>query len=643
MVPDDPASNTPNGPITTDFHAPPAPELLTEDSLLFSLLRGVASTAGEECFRAMTSNLARAIGVKYAVVAEFLPDSASVRALAFWSGDRFLEGVAWTLAGTPCEAVIGGNFSHHPAGLRERFPEDKPLVELQAESYLGVPLLDTRGVVLGHLFVMDTRPMPAEPRNLAIFRVFAARAASELLRIRLERDLAASQDQLRDLFDEAPIAYVNEGLDSRFIRANRAALRILGITPDQIQGTFGKDFVPDTPDAQKRLRDALESIGRGSDTAGVVLELRRRDDGRPVWIQWWSRPDPGGAFTRTMFLDITERVLMEQEQARLAAQNQYLQEEIRATNHFEDIVGSSPAMTAVLDAVKRVAPTDAAVLITGETGTGKELIARAVHAASRRHERPLVKVNCAALPAGLVESELFGHEKGAFSGAVARRIGRFELANHATIFLDEIGELAPSVQAKILRVLQEGDFERIGGSETLRTDVRVIAATNRDLAADIATEKFRADLFYRLNVFPIHVPPLRERPQDIPLLVSFFVTRLSTAVGRRIERIDQAAMDRLSAYRWPGNIRELRNVLERAIILADSPILRIEDADLRAPSRNPEPSARLVTLADAEREHIRNALRQTGNAIAGPNGAARILGVPPSTLRSRMERLGIKP
>ena len=297
--------------------------------------------------------------------------------------------------------------------------------------------------------------------------------------------LTASEERFRDLFDEAPIAYVNEGLDSQFIRANRTAMRILGIKPEEVPDTYGKIFVPDTPDAQRRLHEAFESIGRGTDTSGVVLELRRKDNGKPLWIQWWSRPDPSGNYTRTMFVDITERVLMEQEKARLEAQNSYLQEEIRSEHNFGEIVGSSPALLDVLRQVDQVAPADSTALIIGETGTGKELIARAIHDRSGRKSRALVKVNCGAISAGLVESELFGHVKGAFTGALANRDGRFKVADGGTIFLDEVGELPLDTQVKLLRVLQEQEFEPIGSSKTVKVDVRIIAATNRDLSAAV--------------------------------------------------------------------------------------------------------------------------------------------------------------
>jgi transcriptional regulator with GAF, ATPase, and Fis domain len=296
---------------------------------------------------------------------------------------------------------------------------------------------------------------------------------------------------------------------------------------------------------------------------------------------------------------------------------------------------------AVLDKVSRVAATDATVLISGETGTGKELIARAIHSNSRRAAKPLIKVNCAALPAGLVESELFGHEKGAFTGAIARRIGRFELADGGTLFLDEIGELPLETQAKLLRVLQEHEFERVGGGTAIPFDVRIIAATNRDLIKAVGEKAFREDLYYRLSVFPVPLPPLRERAVDIPLLVRLLVDRLAARVGKRIEGVSQETMRRLSAYRWPGNVRELENVLERAIILATGPILDFAIDGTHPPVLAAADDPSLSTLEDVERRHLLAVLGQTNWVIEGPRGAARTLGLHPNTLRSRMKKLGI--
>ncbi len=610
-----------------------------ELATLRAIVEGTAQATGEEFFRSLVRNLSLATGAANAFVAEFTESRSRVRALAFWSQAEFVPGQEWDLAGTPCEEVLGGKLCHYPSGVAQRFPREPGV-----ESYLGVPLRDTDGQILGHLALFDQRPMPEQPRLLYTFRIFAARAAAELGRIRAVVQLRQSEERFRDLFEEAPIAYVHEDLESRFISANRAAIRILGITPEQVPTTVGRTLVPDTPEAQRRVQEALESIGRGTDTSGVVLELRRKDDGRPIWIQWWSRPDPGGQYTRTMFIDITDRVLMEREQARLQAQNLYLREEIKSAHNFDEIVGRSPAILAVLNHVRRVAATDAAVLIQGESGTGKELIARAIHSASHRRDKPLVKINCAALPSGLVESELFGHEKGAFTGAIAKRIGRFELADGGTIFLDEIGEIPPEVQVKLLRVLQEQEFDRVGGKAPIQVDVRVIAATNRNLLQAVADKAFRDDLYYRLNVFPVLMPPLRERVGDIPLLTRFLIDKFAPKIGRRIEGIDERSLERLRAYRWPGNIRELENVIERAIILTDGPLLEIGPdmlpgtAEAADRFEHPEGGA---TLEEIERQHILSVLEQTRWTVEGPNGAARILDLHPSTLRYRMKKLGI--
>ncbi|CAN5199723.1 hypothetical protein BH09BAC6_BH09BAC6_00030 [soil metagenome] len=456
--------------------------------------------------------------------------------------------------------------------------------------------------------------------------------------------LKESEERFRDLFEEAPIAYVHEGLDSRFIKANRAALRILGVRPDQVPYMYGQKMVPDTPDAQKRMKEAFESVGRGTDTSGVVLELRRQDTGAPIWIQWWSNPDKGGQFTRTMFLDITERMLIEQEQAKLQAQNQYLQEEIKLNHNFEEIVSNNTKFHKILQQIERVASTDAAVLILGESGTGKELLARAVHNISKRSKFPLIKINCANLHAELIESELFGHERGAFTGAMERKIGRFELADGGTIFLDEVGELPMGLQAKLLRVLQEGEFERLGNPKTIKVNVRVIAATNRNLEEAIEKKEFREDLFYRLNVFPFFSPPLRSRKEDIPLLVKHFVRKYESKMGREIKNIPDKVIDALMAYNWPGNIRELENIIERALILSSGDTLEygswVPVAKTAAGDENGKTA--LLQMNEVEREHIINILNKTNWKVSGEKGAAKILGLNPNTLESKMKKLEIK-
>ena len=340
--------------------------------------------------------------------------------------------------------------------------------------------------------------------------------------------------------------------------------------------------------------------------------------------------------------------------ARLERESVYLQEEIRREHNFTEVVGNSPPLLALLHQVEQVAPTDSTVLITGETGTGKELVARAIHARSSRANRPLVKVNCSAISAGLVESELFGHVKGAFTGAIERRIGRFELADGGTIFLDEVGDLPPETQVKLLRVLQEREFERVGSSRTQPVNVRVIAATNRDLEEAVAGGRFRSDLFFRLNVFSLRVPPLRERREDIRLLVMFFLAQFAGKLSKRVDSVTDETIERLMTYPWPGNIRELQNVIERAVILSAGSVLEIDPTMLpikpgrdegtpavTAPATPPAPRA-LPSLEEIERGHILAALEHAGWVIEGPRGAAAILKLHPNTLRSRMDKLGIK-
>ncbi|MBA5868691.1 MAG: AAA domain-containing protein [Nitrospira sp. CR2.1] len=616
--------------------------LRKSDLTLRKIDEGTAGATGSAFFPSLVRNLAEALQTKYAFVSKFVEDNrARVRTLAFWQGDGFLENFEYDLPHTPCERVLAGEVCLFPEKVQDLFPDHREdLAKLGVESYLAIPVSDRAGNVMGHLAVMDTKPMHDDPRVLSVFKIFGVRAGAELERERMDAQLKDNEERLRDLFDEAPIAYVHEGLDSKLLRVNRTAMKSLGITADQVDGLYGRDFVPDTPDAQRRLKEAFDSVGKGIDTSGVVLELRRKDNGRPLWMKWWSRPDPSGTYTRTMFLDITDQMLTAQENARLQAQAVYLQEEIKGAHNFEELIGGSTSLKKALRSVERVAPTDSTVLITGETGTGKELIARAIHNLSPRNDRALVKVNCAAIPAGLIESELFGHEKGAFTGALTKKMGRFEVADNGTIFLDEIGELPLDLQSKLLRILQEGEFERVGGSQTFKVNVRVIAATNRDLAQLSKIGQYRPDLFYRLNVFPIHLPALREREGDIPLLVQYFVRKFAANLGRKIERIPERMMSSLQRYQWPGNIRELEHVIERAVILSEGD--ELEAIDWLTPSSGKVAATMDLTLEEVERQHIVDVLELTNWRVSGDKGAAAILGLKPTTLEARMKKLGIQ-
>src|SRR4051794_28687159 len=511
---------------------------------LQAVVEGTARGTGQEFFRSLVRHLAEAIDVHYAVVAKFSRAPPYVRTLAFWERDRVAVNFEYDFTGTPCAEIVRGGLVHYPTGVSKLFPQATPLVERGIDSYMAEPFLDGEGNILGHLAVSDERPMPAEPRRGFIFRIFAARATAEQERMRAEQQVRASEARYRDLFENAPNAYLVVGTDGRILRANRRLAELLGFQVEELTGAVIHSFMPDTPAGKIRSVEVYRKHLAGEAVSGWELELERKD-GRPLWLNVWMEPGRGedGAVgaSRSFFVDVTDRVLAERERARLQEQNLYLQEEIKSDRNFEQIVGQSRPLAEVLAQVGRVAPTDASVLVTGETGTGKELIARAIHSTSKRKDKPFIKVNCAALPAGLVESELFGHEKGAFSGAIARRVGRFELAHGGTIFLDEVGEVPPDVQAKLLRGLQEREFERVGGGTPIKVDVRVIAATNRDLAKEVREGRFREDLYYRLNVFPLRLPPLRERAEDIPLLVQFAVDRFAARLGKRVEGVSPAA------------------------------------------------------------------------------------------------------
>jgi len=630
-------------------------KLKMEQDLLLTVSEATSGLIGKDFLNELARHITLTLNMRFALITECADEEKKrLRTLCYIDGEKVLDNIEYETAGLPCEIIMEGKDFYMPSGVQQHFPKEKGI-----EAAVGVPIYSAKsGEIIGHILAVDPHPMGSEVKSnqLAILKIFAARAGSEIERLKTEQklketlesanyqlqlQLKESEERFRDLFEEAPIAYVHEGLDSKFIRANRAALRSLGIKPEDVPDTFGFSFIPDTPEAQRRVKEAFESIGRGTNTSGVVLELRRRDTGQPLWIQWWSKPDVSGKFTRTMFIDITEQVMLEQEKAKLQAQNQYLQEEIKLTYNFEEIISKSAIFQRVLRQIEQVAVTDATVLIMGESGTGKELIARAIHNISNRSKRPLVKVNCATLPASLIESELFGHEKGAFTGAMEKKIGRFELADGGTIFLDEIGELPIELQAKLLRVLQEGEFERLGNPKTIKVNTRVIAATNRNLQQAIQKKEFREDLFYRLNVFPVYCPPLRERKEDISLLVKHFCQKYEGKIGRKITGIPEKVMDALMAYDWPGNIRELENIIERAMILSHDGTLSYGDW-IPSNKTGEIKISSYSKLEDVEREHIIEVLKQTGWKVSGDKGAAKILGLNATTLEARMKKLGIK-
>jgi formate hydrogenlyase transcriptional activator len=837
------------------------------EELLRRVTEGTAALTGSDFFHSMVQHLANVLMVHYAFITECTNGTNSrVRTLAFWNGEDFAEDIAFDIHGTPCEKVIGGQVCAYPERLQSLFPEDKDLVSLAAEGYLGAPLFGAGGHVIGHLAVFDTKPMRVLPAEVSILKICAARAGAELERLRAQRDVSLRNAGLAALLDinqaigrhlerdqlfgslalclksvvpaerfgiefaiegdklqghilsgmpsgEATVPTIllaagtvcNWVLQTRdwFVAGCREELRERFPVTYEVMASDGMEslcaialvsggrnrgalfFMVAERDAYRHLRReflqqvanqiaiAIENVNSYEEIAAlnttiadtavrrqtlleinnaIVTKLTRdevfraicsalarvvqydrialslydvetsslrlvayegplRTDYSPVgnvhdptdshvsWVFAQQRPllrrdletekqfsseeralkngfrslcalplvvrgRSIGAVTvaslnkrqyeqadADFLMEIANQIAIavdnmraheesEALKSRFEAEAIYLQEEIKTEHNFEEIIGQSAPIRDVLRKIEQVAPTDATVLIHGETGTGKELLARAVHDRSGRKNRPLVKVNCGSIPSGLVESELFGHERGAFTGATQRRIGRFELANGGTIFLDEVTELPPDTQVKLLRVLQEGEFERVGSSQTIRVDVRVIAATNRDLDKIVKNGIFRADLFYRLNVFPLQSPPLRERKDDISLLVNFFLSKFGKKLGKQIRGVSQKSMEALINYRWPGNVREMQNVIERAVVVARGPVVQIDESMLRAKD-TPEVST-IDTLENVERNHIIRALNETGWVIHGKKGAAEILGINPSTLRSRMEKLGIK-
>ena len=619
------------------------------------IFQGTASETGARFFMALVENLAQALGTRGAWVTEFMPAERTLRALAFWLGGEWVENYEQPIDGTPCQVVVENRrVVHFPDRIIELYPEDPNIKRTGAVSYMGVPLTDLDGSILGHLAVMDTKPMPEEPIRSTVFEIFAGRAAAELRRLRAEREVRAREAQLARLIESTMDAIVQLDAELRVTQMNPAAERTFELPSEHAQGV-----------ALSRLLSA-EDAAKLQELGKKLLERPAQE--RSTWVPGGltGRAAGGSSFPAEATLSVFEldgqhhftlilrnvkdRLEAERRIVSLTDEAEYLRTELRELGRSGEILGRSDKLTQVLAEVAQVGPADTTVLLFGETGTGKELFARALHEASKRRGKALIKVNCAAVPATLIESEFFGHERGAFTGATAKRDGRFTLADGGTIFLDEIGELPLELQGKLLRVLQEGEFEPVGSSRTRKVDVRVVAATNRDLQKATAEGKFREDLFYRLSVFPLTLPPLRERGDDVILLAERFARQFAARAGRTLEPLSADAAARLRAYSWPGNVRELQNVIERAVITASGGQLNLDRA-LPAASLAEEVNRPAVVqgavltakdLASLERDNLRRALESTGWQIAGDSGAARLLGMAPSTLASRIKALGLR-
>lgn len=635
-------------------------EGLDEAVALRRLVDGTATATGTRFFSALVENLAQVLHTHGAWVTEYLPESRRLRALAFRLGDEWVENYETPIDGTPCARVIDETrLVHIKDGLLDLYPEDPDIKQVGATSYLGMPLLDLDGRVLGHLAVMDRRPLPADPRAEALFKIFAARAAAELQRLRAEQELREREERLSRLIASAMDAIVELDEALRVTLMNPAAEKVFCCTAGQVVAKpFSRFLTSDSFEKLGRLARDLDRRPRGERYLWIPGGLQARPDGseEPFSAEaTLSRFEVNRRAYYTLILrNVNERLEAERRIRSLTRETAYLKEELRELHGLGEILGRSPRLLRVLGEVKQVADTGATVLIGGETGTGKELVARAIHGAGRRKDKALVRVNCAAIPGTLIESEFFGHAKGAFTGATERREGRFALADGGTIFLDEIGELPLALQAKLLRVLQEGEFEPVGATQTRKVDVRVIAATNRDLESEVKEGRFREDLFYRLNVFPIRVPPLRERGEDIPLLAEAFARRYARQLGQSLQPFTDEDAELLKSYRWPGNVRELQNVIERAVILAKGGRLELARAlpegaaprllarAVGGPADAPEAIRTVDEIQAFERANLIRALEATQWRVSGEGGAAQLLGMKPSTLASRMKALCIE-
>jgi formate hydrogenlyase transcriptional activator len=630
---------------------------MKDEAALRLVVEGTVSETGTEFFRALVRNLTQALGTAGAWVTEYFPEQKRMNALAMWMNNGFIENFEYPIAGTACADVVEtGKLIHIPDRVIELYPRDDDLVPLNAVSYLGAPLFDTDGSVIGNVAVLDNKPMPRDPRAISLFEIFAARATAEHRRLKIEREVRAREEQLSTLLETAMDAIVVLDTELRVVRINQAAARVFGCTAEDMVGECLHDFlVADSAARVEAFARELATRPTGKQQLWVPQDFiaRRWDHSVFPAEATLSRFESQRQFFYTLILrNVDERREAERQIQLLMQETEYLREAVRELPGHGDLLGRSDCMQAVYSAIKQVASTDTTVLITGETGTGKELVARSIHLASSRKVKPLVLVNCAAVPANLIESEFFGHERGAFTGAVTRREGRFALANGSTIFLDEIGELPLELQAKLLRVLQEGEFEPLGSTKTVKVDVRVVAATNRDLKQMVADGRFREDLYFRLHVFPIHIPALRERGRDVELLAEAFTQRFAKRMNKRIGSLTDDQLKRLRGYEWPGNVRELQNVIERAIILTAGGELQLERAmggiapvnEIPPETRSPN-DGRVLTakeLLDLERANLERALKSCEWRISGDTGAARLIGIPASTFSSRMKALGIR-
>jgi PAS domain S-box-containing protein len=608
-----------------------------------SMLVQLRAGSRENFLSAMAFRLATCLGADYTIIGELVEgEVGKVRTIGVYGQGAIADNFTRDLADTPCELVMAQGACSYAAGVSGIFPRDRLLKQMKVEGYAGTPLRQSEGRVIGIIAALYTRPLADAKFAEMILQLFSMGTAAEIERKRAEEALRESEQRLRVAIKNSPIAVFNQDRDLRYTWVYNSQLPFSD--SEKLGKTVG-EFI----DAEEAAR-TTEVRRRVLETGvGARHEMHVTFGGRKHYFDTTIEPvvDAAGAVIGLTGAsrDVTE--LREASEALREAMKKLTEEKLDLVQkthtelEFGEIVGHSKALQAVMENVGRVAASDATVLLLGETGTGKELVARAIHRLSGRANTSFIKLNCAAIPSGLLESELFGHEKGAFTGAVSRKIGRLELAHKGTLLLDEIGDISLALQPKLLRILQDQEFERLGGNQTLKVDFRLIASTNRDLADVVRQNEFRSDLYYRLNVFPIRVPPLRERRDDIRLLVEYFVQRFARRMNKSIRSIPKKAMAALIEWEWPGNVRELENFIERSVILTQGSVLVV-------PFRELEPTTaekKIVdeTLEATAREHILRALRESHGQIGGLRGAAMRLGMKRTTLQSKLKHLGINP
>lgn len=607
---------------------------------------------GKDYFRVLVKHLSEALEVRGAWVTELLTKEQRLRSFAFWLNGKYVDHYEYDLQNTPCERVVMNKDCFFvPDRVIELFPQDPDLAPLNAVSYMGHPLIDEERRVVGHLAIIHDAPLHPSKEQKAVFNLFAQRANAELLRLHAHEAFLEKKKHLSALIESMNDAILEINSLGFVSLVNPATLHLFGWEEANLLGSLVFSLFED--DSATYLRRILKVSRSHPDTKEPFLEKElqvfgKNGDITPVKASI-CRYEVNNELYHTMLLRNLKDLRRAEHRIKIMEEDAV---HIDGKTSVQ-IMGECQALQKVMGDIRHVAKSNSTVLLLGESGTGKEVFARNIHESSLRNQKPLVIVNCAAIPSNLIESEFFGHEKGAFTGALQRREGRFSLADGGTLFLDEVGELPLDMQPKLLRVLQEGEFETLGGNRTIKVDVRVIAATNRNLEKMVQEGTFREDLYYRLNVIPIHLPPLRKRGGDVVLLADLFIKKFARQTGKKILPLNAESIELLLSYHWPGNIRELQHVIERAVILAQDEHLqldrfipgRIKTSLTGVSDQQPLEKQKILTadqLNELERQNLLKALKQSYWKISGAHGAAALLGIPPSTLNSKIKAFGLK-